>query len=158
MRVKSEIQETANTMRANPDRNAEEIVQLLEAKGIEHTLAAQLVVLLPIALGRESLRGCGVVFSDYYSWLKKNGQSGGVRKLADLAAWPKVVSFAKAEIDRGIKGNELFSIAGQSSEITAINKAVKNGVSLKGFALSPPMFLWPELLEGQKKSWWRFGL
>jgi hypothetical protein len=137
--MEKEIAMTVQVMRSNLN-SSEQILKTLVERGLERTVAAHLITLVPIVYGREGLSGCGISFSMTYI-----GESGRECRLNSLPFWGEIVAFARSEIANGATSDDLLAVAGRSSEIDAINKALHAGSKIENLVISPPVFLWPEL-------------
>ena len=145
------IEMAVQVFRVNPDLDEDEILERMISGGIDGQIASQLVVLLPLAYGREVLSDTGVLFSDFYVYLNEPGRG----RLSALPLWAEAVEFAKQDPEAA------FSIASRSPEIRAANEALKDGQTLDTLVWGPVAFRWRfeqiPGLEGsvKKPSWWR---
>jgi len=68
------VQKAVEILRANTKASEEEVSLLLREAGVAEPVAAQLIVLVPLAYGHVGLAGCGVGFSDT-SFIATSGAS-----------------------------------------------------------------------------------
>jgi hypothetical protein len=162
--MRESIQTAVEIMRSHRQSSEGEIFQLLLDRGIDRPIAVQLVTLLPIAYGRVVLAGSGVLFSDTYLCLDEGGEPGAASRLDGVPLWTEAVAFAKHEVSSEVAGEALLAIAGRSSEVDAINKALHDGKKLQNLRCFPPLFPWPDFASSVgsgravKKSRWRWQL
>ena len=162
--MEQEIALAVKIIRSNLNSSEEELLQAMIENSIVRSTAVQLVVLLPLAYGREVLAGSGPCFSDNYICMEQNGQAGREHKLNSLPLWNESIAFARKEISSGVSGDALLAIAGRSPETNAINNALHAGEKLEDLVISPPVFTWPKFNslinsdENSKNSprWWQF--
>ena len=162
--MQQEIALAVKIIRSNPHASDEAILQALLENNIERPAVVQLVLLLPLAYGRESLAGSGLRFSDHYICMGPNGQPERERKLNSLVLWNESIAFARKEIASGASGDALLAIACRSPETNAINKALHAGEKIEDLVISPPVIIWPEfdlsahagLNSEAARRWWQF--
>jgi hypothetical protein len=152
-------------VRWQSDRNASDdlIFRRLLEDGVDRSVAAQLVMLLPLAYGREGLGDCGVTFSSKFVCTDEKGDVVCERSLSSLSLWNQSVTFVAGQVATGSNGEAVSTIAARSPEIDAINKALHDGQKLEGLVVGPPVFLWPEFYlaigaennPGERQPWWR---
>jgi len=145
------IELAVQVFRANPNLDEDEILERMIENGIERKVASQLLELLPLAYGRETLSDVGVLFSDFYVYVNEPGRG----RLSALPLWKEVVEFAKKDPEPS------FPIASRSPEIRAANEGLNEGKKLETLVWGPAAFLRPiEPIAGlevssKKPGWWR---
>jgi hypothetical protein len=145
------IEMAVQVFRDNPDVDEDEILERMISGGIDRQMAVQLVVLLPLAYGREVLSDTGVLFSDFYVYLNEPGRG----RLSALPLWAEAVEFTKQDPEAA------FPIASRSREIRAANEGLNDGQTLDTLVWGPVAFLRRfEPIPGveataRKPSWWR---
>ena len=162
--MQQEIALAVKIIRAKPDSSDDEILETLIENRIARSVAVQLVMLLPLAYGRECLAGGGLRFSDNYIYMGPNGQPERERKLNSLVLWNESVAFARKDITSVASGDALLAIAGRSPETNAVNKALHAGEKIEDLVISPPVIIWPEfdlsahvgLNSKAAPHWWQF--
>jgi hypothetical protein len=125
--------------------------------GLTREQAMEVTSFIPLAFGRELLRGMGVNLSDSYVQAGERDGTCVERKLADEPMFSKaraLVPMIAAEL-----GQDVFTaVALQSSELRAVNEALNHGVSPDGLVASPPIVIWPDGLvrpASGKRPWWK---
>lgn len=131
--VRQHIQSAVEIFRAHPDADADEILQLITDSGLEQPLAIQLLLFVPLAYGRVMLSDKDILFPSTYLCLGKPAK----RRLDALPLWAEALEYAKQDRE------PFFPIAGRSSEVRAVNDAMRDGEKLEDLIFTPPGFLWP---------------
>jgi len=140
--MRQAIESAVQIFRANPDASNDEIFCRFIDGGIERSVAAQLIVLLPLAYGRVSLSNSGVLFSDTYIGEVEPSQDRRESRLGSLPLWTEAVAFARHEASRGVAGQAFFTIASRSAEVRAINAALHDEKKLQNLVCRPTVILW----------------
>jgi hypothetical protein len=153
--MRNAIESVVKIFRQNPNATDDEILDRVIATGIEHTMAVQLVALLPLAYGRVTLTDGDVVFSDIYLCPGTKGQPDRKGRLSSLPLWADGLDFASRDSEPS------FPIASRSSEVRVANAALLDGKKPSHLVWGPPVFLWPVdafVVPGRAERtppWWR---
>lgn len=137
------IAKAVATLRNDPALNDEGTFRSLVAQGVSRPIAARVVEFLPMAYCRVILEPSGVQFKNIYL---RRSQDGTLKEyaLSSEAAWLAAMEFARAEVRRGVSGQDLLSIAGRSGELRAANKLLEKGSKLEDIVFTAPLLNWPE--------------
>jgi hypothetical protein len=147
--MNEDISRAVGLFRSSPNLEDQAIFGTLVKQGMEKELAARLVEFVPLAYCRLILRNSGAHFSETFRRALPGGGSQE-RPLSSEPVWRAVVTFAGAEVKRGVSGNDLLLVAARSAEFHAANQMLDKGSKLENFAFTPPVLTWPE--EGPKIS------
>jgi|HubBroStandDraft_1064217.scaffolds.fasta_scaffold317370_2 hypothetical protein len=137
------IVKALSVIRSSPGLDDEAIFERLVSSGIEPSLADRLQAFLPMAYTRLLLEKSGARFSDCFEEEMPDGEVTQ-RPLSSEPAWNASITFARAEIARGISAQDLFSVAGRSAELDAANQALNAGRKLDDGVFGPSRILWSE--------------
>jgi hypothetical protein len=143
MDTKDAVRQAVRAFAANTDGDVSAVTAALEQDGFSRETAADLVVFVPLAVGRVVLRRIGVgIMRDEYSRVDAQGRERFRGKLLDepiyteaLAAFPEVT--AEGE-------KTLMAVLGRSPEFVAANKAFHAGSRPENLYLSRPVLVWKE--------------
>lgn len=139
--LRDTVELVAQLMRTHPETSDAELLQRCREHGVSPGFATQLIALLPIAYGRQSLADTNVVFSESYAIVDSAGEVQSVHRLDTLAAWIEAVGYARQD------GEKSYPIASRSPEVRSVNALLLE----KKFdrdkhahaAVSPPRFTGP---------------
>ncbi len=128
----------------------QDLVKLIEARGIEKHNAERCVAFMPIAFGRVIINEIGNVdFSDKY----KIHKSSKRYLLTEDKIYCSAMELAIESYKTGLVGREVFSaIATRSAELVAVNKALNNDSDING-AEFKDILLFGYSTIGNKKGW-----
>jgi hypothetical protein len=68
-----------------------------------------------------------------------------VKLLGGEPLWNEALEFAKAEIEGGVSGQDVLTIAGRSAEFHAANQLLERGSKLENLGFDVPTIRWTEL-------------
>ncbi len=124
------------------------LIALLIRAGLSKSEAESTTRFVPLAFGREVLKGAGVHFSDTYIL------DGSELRLQDDPYFADA-AFLAPVIAKETGPEVITRVALLSSEFQAINNALNAGSSIEGLVLSPPVMSWPEGVPRiTKRKWW----
>ena len=141
--MKNDISRAIAIFRNSPNLRDEDVFRVLVEQGTTRDLAARLVEFLPMAYCRLILRNSGARFSDTFRRTLPTGRSQE-KRLDSEPIWHAAVSFANAEADQGISGNDLLIVAERSAEFHAANQLLNKGSKLENLEFTPPVLTWSE--------------
>jgi len=138
-----DISRAVGLFRSSPNLGDEAVFAALLKQGMGKELAARLVEFLPMVYCRLILRNSGARFSEMFRRALPGGGSQE-KPLSSEPVWRAVVTFASAEVERGVSGNDLLLVAARSAEFHAANQLLDRGSKLENLAFTPPVLTWPE--------------
>ena len=129
-------------------RNAQDaddlgVFKTLVAHGIESSIAARLVIFLPMVYCRLLLAKSGARFSERFKTVLPDGTTSVERLLVDEVPWNEAMDFAKSEIAGGIDGQAVLAVAQRSAEFSAVNQVVERGSKLEDIRFTASILRWP---------------
>jgi len=118
--------------------------------GLTNVQARAAMRFIPLAFGREVMKGMGVSFPDTY--LRVTGDQSEERPLADEPFF-----YGAAALAPQLPPDAVTTIAMQSAEMQALNAALHGGANAADLVAGPPVI---ELQQGEKtappRPWWKF--
>jgi hypothetical protein len=106
--------------------------------GIEPGLAVRFVEFVPLAYGRLLLAPSGAQFSSVFQRRLPNSAISEPRPLSSEPIWDAVLSFAQAEIAKGISVEDFLAVAARSAEFQGANELLKSGSKIGGHLIYVP--------------------
>jgi hypothetical protein len=143
------ILRAAGVFEKNPSASNEELRAAMLAAGLSARDTDDILEFVPLAFGRVLLDGMGIVFSEKYIRIDKNGQE----IFRNWLEWEKFFreGLAAAPVVMMTSGKEAFTaIALRSSEVQAVNNALNAGASAENLQASLPVFFGPP-----RRKWWQ---
>jgi hypothetical protein len=83
-----------------------------------------------------------VRLADTYRRTAPRGTNSLSSPFASDRLWNEDTRFASAEVERGVSGEDLLTIAGRSAEFDAANKLLHSGAQLKDTKFTATVFRW----------------
>jgi hypothetical protein len=109
----------------------------LQQAGHPVEFAAELVEFMPLAFGRLLLEGTGVQLSDVYSRLDREGCEKVQARLIDEPVYRQALAIAREVASQDQVA--FMAVAGRSSELNAVSKALYAGSKPESLLVSPPV-------------------
>ena len=116
--MNDDISKAIATFRAFPNLDDYAMYRALVAAGVDHRRAAHLVEFLPLVYSRLIFRNSGALFSHTFRRSLPEGRFQE-QPLASEPLWNEAVTFANAEGERGVSGQDLLAIGARSAEFDA---------------------------------------
>jgi hypothetical protein len=148
-KLNADILQALVVLRSSPVGGESEIFQKLVEIGIERRCAARLVVFIPMAYCRVLLSAKGVQFSNSFRQRLPDGTLSSEELLSSDPFWEPVLTFAKADVQRGIAKEDLLLLAGRSAEFDAANQLLKRGSKLEDIAFTAAVLNWGSGPDGK---------
>jgi len=119
--------------------------------GLSKAQAIAAARFIPLAFGRELLKGMGVTLTDYYV------RSGAIDEERKLDAEPIFTAASYLASIIAKESPEIFgAVAIQSSEVQAVNAALNAGSDAKDLIASPPVVVVDKDEPAEEaKPWWK---
>jgi hypothetical protein len=132
---------TLAIFRNSPQLDDKSVFRALVERGIERSLAAQIVEFLPSAYCRVFFLNSGAQFSNSFT---RTESPRKIQSFSWLPVWVTFLAYAESEIRGGAGRHQLMMVAGRSAEFHAINQLLDKGSELKNVVLTPMSLQWPE--------------
>jgi hypothetical protein len=143
MDTKDAVRRAVRAFAANIDGDVRGVTAALEQDGFSEERAADLVVFVPLAVGRVLLGRMGAgIMRDEYSRIDAQGQERFRGKLLDEPIYREALA-AFSEV--AAQGEEtLKAVLGRSPEVLAANKMLHAGSRPENLYFSYPVLVWRE--------------
>jgi hypothetical protein len=131
----------------------ERLGEVMCNEGFSSQQAAELLAFVPLAFGRPLLEELGV--KEFSSTVSAPSRAGGRRNvpLRYQAAYIRSLSLARQHWRTGELGDVYEAVALRSAEVIVVNKALNEGVGVKGGTLSVAIF-GPYAESLNQGPWW----
>ena len=156
MEVEQAVKQAISTFVENSGADDVEIVKILADSGFNDVEACELAFFVPLALGRALLDGFGPKFSDEFVYVDEKGRPVSRGTLDDEPVFVATMQAARLNSDK-----EVIKVVGpRSSEVHAINAALKDGSKPEDLVLNPVAMSHPDVFRRMRTApapkWWQF--
>lgn len=143
-KLNEDISRALAVFRNSPAAGENELFQSLVRIGIDRRCAKRLVVFIPMVYCRMLLSASGARFSNSFRKRLADGSLSSEELLSADPFWEPVITFAKADMERGITKEDLLLLAGRSAEFDAANQLLNRGSKLEDIAFTTAVLNWRE--------------
>ena len=125
----------------HPTLSEDELLPLLEARGLTPLEAWQAARFLPIAFTHVVMRGAGVQFQPGYVIMDLDTGARNLHLLADEPFYLAGVASAERRLAEGCTPHQLLPVFGRSAEYDVLQKLAGPGGRLDGIVLTEPLLM-----------------